>query len=61
MVEEEYVKSRPPEKVSLVEVAAEGKGYAKVVKPLSLLNQERAIDEDAMVLSLPVEPTYANP
>ena len=40
MVDDEYVKSKPPERVSLVLVAAEGKGYAKVLKPESLLNQE---------------------
>ena len=37
------------------------KGQAYEVKPESLLNQERFIDEEAMVSSLPPVPKYANP
>ena len=36
-------------------------GKAYEVNPASLLNQERLIEDDAMELTLPADPMYANP
>jgi hypothetical protein len=38
-----------------------GKAPAEVTNPASLLNQERLIEEDAIELTLPADPMYANP